>query len=157
MTDDIQSRYVQEQPPAAAAKDAYLAWATTGDGRSGLGLELFFEDGLSTDVIYYNTIKRIVATSHEYIGILTHDWVYVLKGQNLTDLLPPMREHRIEYIQAFNEGKHAALPAESDAPLVESIEIIHNGEWWSFYKEQREALRRAHLTLVADNTQHEDA
>ncbi len=122
--------------------DSYVAFSKGKQGgrRGELGMLLYFEDGETIDVLYYAYLMRVVAFSPEEISLMCTDCVYTIFGKNLSPLLPLLRDHKIIYLQGFNEQKHPALTADNDEMVIESIGIYSNEEWWELY-EKRRAIR----------------
>lgn len=126
----------ESEPP-----ETYVAYAMGTQGRRGeLGLLLYYEDGLTVEVLYYSYIIRVLATSPQSIVLMCTDGVYILNGQNLMPLMRLLREHRVRFLQAFNPQKHPALAANDDATLIHGITMMTNTEWWERYR-QREEVR----------------
>jgi hypothetical protein len=120
----------------------YQAFAkgTQGGRRGDIGILLYYADGITVEILYYTYLMRVLCTGETIVTLMCTDAVYTLTGQHLMELLPLLREHKIRFLQAFMPEKHAALPANSDQPVIEAIIMQHIDEWWDEYL-RRSAIR----------------
>ncbi len=149
MSGSLRDRYLKpkedpQEPPEEELIDeddelpdplTYQAYAkgTQGGRRGEMGLVLYYEDGITIEVLYYTYLMRVIATGQEFLALMCTDSVYTLTGQNLHKLLPLLREHRIRFLQAFQPQKHAPLPANDDEPVIDSISMLLTDAWWEQY------------------------
>lgn len=113
-----------------------------GGRRGELGLLLYYEDesGEAIVTLYYAYLMRVVAAPPDILYLMCTDCVYTVYGKNLTPLMPLLRDHKIIYLQAFNEQKHPALTADNDETVILSISMESTAVWWQGFQ-KREAIR----------------
>lgn len=123
--------------------DTYQAFSKGKQGgrRGELGLLLYYADGETVVTLYYAYLMRVVAASPEILYLMCTDCVYTVYGNNLMPLMPLLRDHKIIYLQAFNEQKHPALTADNDEMVIESIIMESTAVWWEGF-DKREAIRQ---------------
>lgn len=132
---------IEEMDDPTPDPATYEAFSKGKQGMRGqLGMLLYYEDGQTIEVLYYSYLMRVIATSPQILSLMCSDCVYTVTGDNLMPLMPLLRDHKILFLQAFNDQKHPPLSADNDTPRIDTISMQSNDMWWQEY-EARQAIR----------------
>ncbi len=124
-------------PSDADGKKPYKAFTCFHpDSREALGFVIYHHDAKTIEVLYYRYLIRVASISPGELVLFFTDSVYTIKGNDLLPLLIPLRDYKINSLQAFNPQTHPLLAADNNEIVIYSIQGQGNDEWW----QEREKL-----------------
>lgn len=87
-------------------------------GQGHTRLKIIFKDG-TLILASYGYITKVVATSHQYLSIVTSDTVFTFEGRGLLPLIDLLQDDKIRVIRTYRPDLYA--PPLDDEPLITDI------------------------------------
>ena len=135
--DDDGSSHDQTTVETDSDLPPYAAWDRGQAGpRSENAVKLYYEDGVTEEVLFYGYILRAIKTGETHIAITSTEGVYLIEGQHLSEVLDQLQDQKLRFLRAYNEHLHA--PPALDAPVIYSIQYLTNADWRELEQARRE-------------------
>ena len=90
-------------------------------------IKIFYEDGIYTEILFYNYILRAIAIEENIIIIYSTEGVYQIEGLNILDILDQLHDQKLRFLRAYNKQLHAQPAA--NAPVIYRIEYFTVADW----------------------------
>lgn len=100
------------------------------------GVKLYYEDGVTQEVLFYGYILRAISTDESHITITSTEGVYLIEGQNLSEILDQLQDQKLRFLRAYNGHIHAQPAA--NAPIIYRIEYLTNADWAALVRARNE-------------------
>lgn len=90
-------------------------------------VKIYYEDGVTQEVLFYGYILRAISTDDSHIAITSTEGVYRIEGQNLLEILDQLQDQKLRFLRAYHPYLYAEPAA--NAPVIYGIEYLTNDEW----------------------------